>query len=291
MHATQVFCPLSSWQKLVYGELQRSLIKMSDTELAHQLERFYVGKLVGKRDISETLENDTPTLSPLHALTALKSICIYPRVAPSEVSFESRRSSINDTITSLNLSLSEVHGNRIDMKEMRLECSGKLCQLANVLVESGVAEKEAGYPWKVADEVCNDYEENDDDESEDDDSSIDDDGYSTESDESDAASKASNDNVLPVEEESNSREEGSIVEMPGQKCVVFAEHLRTLDLIEELVLKPKFPSIIYKRLDGSVTPSQRASIAETFNKESGRDTPRVLLATIAACGLGINLFR
>ena len=50
------------------------------------------------------------------------------------------------------------------------------------------------------------------------------------------------------------------------KCLIFAEHRQTLDIIENCVLKRYFPTINYKKLDGSVPPIVRAEWAQRFNE-------------------------
>lgn len=51
------------------------------------------------------------------------------------------------------------------------------------------------------------------------------------------------------------------------RCLVFATHRATLDIIEQCVLKRMFPTVPYARLDGTIPAAQRAVIAERFNSQ------------------------
>ena len=113
------------------------------------------------------------------------------------------------------------------------------------------------------------------------------------------------------------------------RCLLFAQHRQTLDVIESCVLKRYFPTVGYKRLDGSVPPTVRAQWAQIFNSQGNNTTEtetktesgtnnceveveeedwgqnminvkkeveksissdlRILLMTSRSCGLGLNL--
>lgn len=95
------------------------------------------------------------------------------------------------------------------------------------------------------------------------------------------------------------------------RCVIFAQHRRCLDLIEELVLKSCFPQVPYLRMDGSTDASTRGRIAAEFNecyraesdgatsnlrsieriisRKSQKCDFRILLVTTRSCGVGLNL--
>ena len=83
----------------------------------------------------------------------------------------------------------------------------------------------------------------------------------------------------------------------SNKCLIFAHHRSTLDIVEECVLRRHFPSVSYSRLDGSMPPMERARVAERFQSQSQTQStcssvdngPRILLLTARACGLGLNL--
>lgn len=103
----------------------------------------------------------------------------------------------------------------------------------------------------------------------------------------------------------------------SRKCLIFAKHMKTLDLVEELIFEKFFPNVGRRRLDGSIPPRERFEIAKSFNSRVNEtcdkceqgilDMPsfpsvvtqnqdsendeniRVLLLTTRSCGLGLNL--
>ena len=91
-----------------------------------------------------------------------------------------------------------------------------------------------------------------------------------------------------------------LADTPIRRCLIFAQHKAVLDVIEETILKPCFPSVNYARLDGTVPPKERGLIAKNFNEQDhfaasggkfqreGEDI-RILLLTARASGLGLNL--
>ena len=70
------------------------------------------------------------------------------------------------------------------------------------------------------------------------------------------------------------------------KCIIFAQFTRSLDIVEDLVLKRLMPSLQYVRLDGKVPASERARIASSFNCNP---CIKIILATTRVGGLGLNL--
>lgn len=72
----------------------------------------------------------------------------------------------------------------------------------------------------------------------------------------------------------------------GHRVLLFAQHQSTLDLIEELVLKPYFSRTRHLRLDGSVDQRDRFAIAQRFNADLAIE---LLLLTTSVGGLGLNL--
>ena len=61
-------------------------------------------------------------------------------------------------------------------------------------------------------------------------------------------------------------------ERQPHRCLIFAQHRQTLDIIEKCVLKLHFPSVSYRRLDGTVPPIVRADIARQFNSQDDYTT-------------------
>lgn len=72
----------------------------------------------------------------------------------------------------------------------------------------------------------------------------------------------------------------------GHRVLLFAQHQSTLDLIEELVLKPYFPQTRHLRLDGGVDQRDRFAMAQRFNSDPSIE---LLLLTTSVGGLGLNL--
>eukprot|EP00268_Persea_americana_P041041 TRINITY_DN4086_c1_g2_i3.p1 TRINITY_DN4086_c1_g2~~TRINITY_DN4086_c1_g2_i3.p1 ORF type:complete len:431 (-),score=57.05 TRINITY_DN4086_c1_g2_i3:265-1557(-) len=74
-------------------------------------------------------------------------------------------------------------------------------------------------------------------------------------------------------------------ESPCIKSVIFSEFKKMLNLLEEPLKAAGFG---FLQLDGSMTAKKRAQVIKEFG-DCGPDSPTVLLASITAAGLGINL--
>jgi TATA-binding protein-associated factor len=72
----------------------------------------------------------------------------------------------------------------------------------------------------------------------------------------------------------------------SSRCLVFAQFMDSLDVVEELVLKRFMPSVKYLRLDGRVAAAKRSNIVNNFNSD---ENIKVLLLTTKIGGLGLNL--
>lgn len=70
------------------------------------------------------------------------------------------------------------------------------------------------------------------------------------------------------------------------KCLIFAQFTQSLDVVERFLFEPHMPSLEYLRLDGSVPVSQRSAIVDRFNDDMNI---KVLLLTTKVGGLGLNL--
>ncbi len=66
----------------------------------------------------------------------------------------------------------------------------------------------------------------------------------------------------------------SIASSISRKCLIFAQHKKCLDFIEEYILQKYFPTVKYGRLDGSVNPEKRFRIAQQFNQRKQTLHPR-----------------
>jgi len=78
----------------------------------------------------------------------------------------------------------------------------------------------------------------------------------------------------------------------SRKCLIFCQHRSVLDIVENCVMKRHFPSVQYKRLDGTLSPLRRSDIVEQFqSSDTSRNEKalRILLLTTRACGLGLTL--
>jgi len=150
--------------------------------------------------------------------------------------------------------------------------SGKLLRLASLLVESGVV---------TDDEISPDADYNDvlhlgasnstgrglrralDVASEEDNLNS--------SDEEEDGSKGDNNDVITVKKRHMGDPKVTIIDpssIPSiHRCLIFAQHKATLDLIESCVLQRYFPSINYERLDGDTNAHKRSIVAKAFNDQ------------------------
>ena len=67
------------------------------------------------------------------------------------------------------------------------------------------------------------------------------------------------------------------------RCLIFAQFTRTLDVVENLLFRRKFPTLRYSRIDGKVPPEKRAELAERFNDDKSIS---VMLLTTRVGSLG-----
>jgi TATA-binding protein-associated factor len=70
------------------------------------------------------------------------------------------------------------------------------------------------------------------------------------------------------------------------KCLIFAQFTKSLDVVEDVVLKALMPSVKYVRLDGTVSPDRRMNIVNLFQQDPN---VKVLLLTTRVGGIGLNL--
>jgi hypothetical protein len=74
--------------------------------------------------------------------------------------------------------------------------------------------------------------------------------------------------------------------MSNTKCLIFAQFMHSLDVVEEYLFQTHMPSLRYLRLDGRVPHERRTEIVDAFNNDS---SIHVLLLTTRVGGLGLNL--
>jgi TATA-binding protein-associated factor len=67
------------------------------------------------------------------------------------------------------------------------------------------------------------------------------------------------------------------------KCIIFSQFSKSIDAIENILLKKLMPSLLYLRLDGQVPVQQRNTIVERFNRD---DRIKLMLLSTRTGGLG-----
>jgi TATA-binding protein-associated factor len=72
----------------------------------------------------------------------------------------------------------------------------------------------------------------------------------------------------------------------SSKCLIFAQFTQSLDVVEQFLFEPHMPSLRYLRLDGRVPVADRSAIVDQFNQD---ESIKVLLLTTRIGGLGLNL--
>ena len=72
----------------------------------------------------------------------------------------------------------------------------------------------------------------------------------------------------------------------GSRCLIFAQFMSSLDVVETSLLRRHLPSVAYLRLDGRVPIEERSKIVDKFNED--KDI-KILLLTTRIGGLGLNL--
>lgn len=70
------------------------------------------------------------------------------------------------------------------------------------------------------------------------------------------------------------------------RALIFCQFKSVVDLIADYFSRNVFGSLSYLRLDGTIPPSERQSVADKFNGDPSID---VLLLTTHIGGLGLNL--
>ena len=265
-----VLCPLSQLQRAMYRDFQRGA-GTTDEALEAQLRALLS---------SEQRPRPEPEgrLHPLRALAYLKLLSVHPALVVGASHGAYRRRLVAE------------HG-----------CSGKLHLLARLLLDAGVALREecvgadALYE-EDAGPAGGDYGE----------------GRKEEEEEAPAGASCSRPHARAVVLGMQPTRSSSRLQLQRQaqpdpplpplpqrsgsgnrhvhRCLLFAQHRATLDMVEACVLRRFFPTVAYLRLDGSTAPAARAALAARFNEQSscGEDI-RLLLVTTKACGLGLTL--
>ncbi len=232
---TDVPCPLSAQQATLY----QHMMTQSKTKIAMDSIN---NCLNGDSDIDGTLKHCSGN-DVLSSILQLRLICTHP-ILHHLLNTKSGNVKSTCDLSSESTNMSSF---------VRLDCSGKLSVLNDILRHSGIAEAE----MTAADNDTSAFMVDMDDDTitmDGEDEMIEDD--------------------LPEAKNSNS------------KCLIFAQFTQSLDVIERFLLEPHMPSLRYLRLDGSVPMTQRNSIVNRFNHDQ---SVRVLLLTTKVGGLGLNL--
>jgi len=70
------------------------------------------------------------------------------------------------------------------------------------------------------------------------------------------------------------------------KCLIFAQFSKSLDIVENFLFRPHMPYLNYVRLDAKLSMDERTRMVDEFN---GDESIRVMLLTTKIGGLGLNL--
>jgi len=243
---TDVPCLLSRQQHLMYQET----LKQSGMKEALDL----VDKSLVDTEDQSSDDVKSPSKLGSNVLTSLlqlRLICTHPLLHSL---FSSKSNTTSKRLTTDSISPSFT----------RLDCSGKLSALNDILRHAGIAEAEITAA--------------DNDES----------GFLV--DMNDSLSDT-NSNELDFLETDDTYDEAvadspELVASNSSKCLIFAQFTQSLDIVERLLFEPHMPSLQYLRLDGRVPSNQRNSIVDQFNQDAN---VKVLLLTTKVGGLGLNL--
>ena len=247
---------------MLYATFQQGL-RLSDEvleqELLHQL-----------HGINSTSSGSK--FHPFKALKYLKKICVHPSLIADQ---------------------------EFDHSYFRIEDSGKLCRLVYLLIEQNIAHcsietqmylqnigiKNFDFPNINSDLIINKKEVDEEDEEEEGEEGDDDNSNAEEL-------EGSNEAIVKYDE--NNDKKGSKKDTINsttpqiKKCLIFAEHRATLDIIQEHIFKEYFPEVNVLILDGRTPAKKRGEISLIFNSDD-KNSPQILLVTTSACGLGLNL--
>ena len=225
---TDVPCSLSKQQYIMY---QQTLKRSGMKEALDMVDDSMVGDATGTPKIGSHV---------LASLLQLRLICTHPLLHTLTSKTDREASPCSFT---------------------RLDCSGKLSTLNDLLRHAGIAEPEIAAA--------------DNDES----------GYLID------LSENTSDNGSDIDYHENDNFDTFGDDSPEQainssKCLVFAQFTQSLDIVERMLFEPHMPSLQYLRLDGRVPEKQRSAVVDRFNQDPAI---KILLLTTKVGGLGLNL--
>eukprot|EP00585_Thalassiosira_rotula_P006925 CAMPEP_0196148030 /NCGR_PEP_ID=MMETSP0910-20130528/26847_1 /TAXON_ID=49265 /ORGANISM="Thalassiosira rotula, Strain GSO102" /LENGTH=587 /DNA_ID=CAMNT_0041410623 /DNA_START=72 /DNA_END=1836 /DNA_ORIENTATION=- len=245
---TDIPCLLSQQQCVMY----QKTLKISGTkEALEMIDSSLVGTEEHLADVAVPPKLGSGVLS---SLLQLRLICTHPLLH----SLFSSKNSNSSKASVLN---------RVDVSHSftRLDCSGKLSALNDLLRHAGIAEPEITAA--------------DNDES----------GFLVDVNE-DTADDNSDIGGLEIDDRGSFDDSRGTTspEMTtsSSKCLIFAQFTQSLDIVERLLFEPHMPSLQYLRLDGRVPSHRRNSVVDQFNQD---DNIKILLLTTKVGGLGLNL--
>ena len=227
---TDVPCQLSKEQLSIYQDI----LKVSGTKDALEIVE---NELLDNGDSSAIGTMQKLGSDVLKSLLQLRLICTHPLLHSVFASTNKSPSRKSESCRSFT----------------RLDCSGKLVALNDLLRHSGIVESE----MTAADN--------------------DDTGFLLPDDDSDG-------DFDMGEAQTDRRDDNA--QRSTSKCLIFAQFTQSLDIVEQYLFEPHMPSLQYLRMDGRVPANNRQSIVDRFNND---ENIKVLLLTTKVGGLGLNL--
>jgi len=244
---TDVPCLLSKQQFVMY---QQTLKKSGTTEALEIVESSLAGT---KEQWDDGIDPPKFGGGVLASLLQLRLICTHPLLHSL---FSSKNSNSPKALSANYLD--------IPLSFTRVDCSGKLSTLNDLLRNAGIAEPEITAADNDESGFLVDANEN-----------IADDSSGIGLLENDSIDSFGDSQVISPE-----------LATASSKCLIFAQFTQSLDIVERLLFEPHMPSLQYLRLDGRVPSNQRNSVVDHFNHDSNI---KVLLLTTKVGGLGLNL--
>jgi len=148
----------------------------------------------------------------------------------------------------------------LDPKYSRLDCSGKLSVLNDLMRHAGIYSDELAAADNDHSSVY-----------------IKDDDYENKNIEHDLGSylEQQSNIAAPVTES-----------ISKNKCLIFAQFKQSLDIVEKMLFQPYMPSLRYLRLDGTVPTKDRTKLVKEFHED---ESIKVMLLSTKVGSLGLNL--
>ena len=246
---TDVPCVLSKEQEELYSSFCSNLAESSSTLPSSLAEITKAMEEVGE-DGSCLITNSSGKHNVLTSFLYLRLLCSHPILV-------TKKSNDAD-----GLECEEIYTN--------LNCSGKLMALNDLLRNSGIYDKDL----VAADNDVTALYVNDNVTMNNEDEELDGYYFNEKANYSFFENVPSSNDCLP----STGTE--------SKKCILFAQFIKTLDVIEKYLFQPHMPSLRYLRLDGKTVKSAQHRIIEEFQTD---DTVQILLLTTKIGGLGLNL--